>query len=94
MNKEPKMYWENEIVRTFATNLRYAMEKIGYTQDDVAEQARCHQSYVSDIVNGKRVLRLDTAEKFAKVFGLELWQTLLPRREFIKEFVERMHRDD
>ncbi len=80
------------IVERFAQNIRYAMQKHRLTQTRIAKKMRCHQSFVSDVVNGKRAVRLQTAERFARAIDMELWHTLMPPKRFAIEFKNR-HRE-
>jgi len=74
----------SEITRRFASNLRLAMEELGYSQKKLAKKAGCYQSFVSDVVNGKRIVRIHTADRFAKAVGVETWQIFLPKQQFLK----------
>jgi transcriptional regulator with XRE-family HTH domain len=50
----------------FGTNLREAREKLGLTQEQVAQRSGVHSTEVSRIEGGKRDPKISTLERLAK----------------------------
>lgn len=53
-----------------ATNLRRLREAKGWSQEDYADRADIHRTYVSDIERGRRNPTITVVEKLAKPFDL------------------------
>jgi transcriptional regulator with XRE-family HTH domain len=54
----------------FAVKLR--REELGLTQEDLAEKAGIHRTYLSDVERGSRNLSLINIERLALALGLSL----------------------
>jgi len=50
----------------FGTNLRQARERLGLTQEQVAQRSGVHSTEVSRIEGGKRDPKVSTVERLAK----------------------------
>lgn len=61
-----------------ARNLRYLMGDRGWDQVDLAKKSGVSQKTVSNILNEMKVPGLDTVDKLAGAFGLNLWQLIMP----------------
>jgi transcriptional regulator with XRE-family HTH domain len=51
-------------------NLRHARDRLGLTQEQVAERSGVHATEVSRIEAGKRDPRVSTMERLAKALGI------------------------
>jgi transcriptional regulator with XRE-family HTH domain len=51
-------------------NLRHARERLGLTQEDVAERSGVHATEVSRIEGGKRDPRVSTVARLAKALSV------------------------
>jgi transcriptional regulator with XRE-family HTH domain len=54
----------------FGTTLRRLREEAGLTQEDVADRADVHWTYLSQIENGKRTPGLENIVHLAKAIGV------------------------
>lgn len=58
-------------IRTrLGTNIRRLREEQGWSQEDYADRAGIHRTYVSDIERGRRNPTITVVEKLAKPFGV------------------------
>ena len=73
-------------IRTrLGTNIRRLREEQGWSQEDYADRAGIHRTYVSDIERGRRNPTITVVEKLAKPFGIgagRLLETRLPAALF------------
>ncbi len=58
--------------RTFGRAVRYARERLGLSQEDFAEQAGIHRTYVSSIELGKVNVGIEVANQLATALGKKL----------------------
>lgn len=64
-------------VRTrLAANLRRLRKEKGWSQEDYADRAEIHRTYVSDIERGARNPTITVVEKLAKPFGVPIGELL------------------
>lgn len=61
-----------------AANLRYLMKDREWDQTDLGKKSGVSQKTVSNILNEQKVPGLDTVDKLAGAFGLNLWHLILP----------------
>ena len=61
-----------KIEKEFGIAVRRYRHKLGLSQEEFAEKADIHRTYVSDIELGKVELSIRVAEKIAKGLGLSL----------------------
>jgi transcriptional regulator with XRE-family HTH domain len=62
----------------FAANPREARMKIGLSQEDLADQAEVHRTYVSQVERGVTNPSIDSMEKLAKALNKPLFELLVP----------------
>ncbi|MFH1800598.1 MAG: helix-turn-helix transcriptional regulator [Candidatus Omnitrophota bacterium] len=60
------------IQKAFGLAVRKYRYGLGLSQEEFAEKAGIHRTYVSDIELGKVSIGLSVAQKLASVFGLKL----------------------
>ena len=61
-----------DIRERFGFAVRLRREELGLTQEDLADKARIHRTYLSDIERGSRNLSLVNIERLAEALGLPL----------------------
>ena len=59
-----------DITTRLGKNIRRLREEKGWSQEDYADRAGIHRSYVSDIERGRRNPTITVVEKLAKPFGI------------------------
>jgi transcriptional regulator with XRE-family HTH domain len=64
-----------------AHNLRIARASRGWSQEDLADRAGLHRTYVGAIERGERNITLATLERLATALGLEITDLLVEVRE-------------
>ena len=58
------------IVKVFASNLKYYRNKMGVSQEQFADKAGLHRTYISAIECGKRSISLDNIQKIAEALEI------------------------
>lgn len=58
------------LVRTFARNLRATRLRQGLTQEELADRASLHRTYVGSVERGERNVTLDSLDRIAKALGV------------------------
>jgi transcriptional regulator with XRE-family HTH domain len=61
-----------DVQERFGFAIRSCREALGFTQEDLAHQARIHRTYLSDIERGGRNVSLVNIEKLATALRLTL----------------------
>lgn len=62
--------------QTFGINLRHRREALRLSQEDCAEKAGLHRTYIGSVERGERNVSIDNMEKLATAVG-ETIQSLL-----------------
>jgi transcriptional regulator with XRE-family HTH domain len=65
-----------DIRRRLGLNLRRLRTERGWSQEDFADRAGIHRTYVSDIERGERNPTITVVERLAKAFGVEVGELL------------------
>lgn len=60
-----------DVLKVFAANLRKYRNQLGLSQEEFAEKAGLHRTYISAIECGKRSIALDNIQKIADTLGVE-----------------------
>ncbi|HEY1065789.1 MAG TPA: helix-turn-helix transcriptional regulator [Pirellulales bacterium] len=60
------------ICERFGLAVRTRRDELGWNQEELAEQAGIHRTYLSDVERGSRNLSLVNIEKLAVALGLSL----------------------
>jgi transcriptional regulator with XRE-family HTH domain len=58
--------------RTFGSAVRDERQKLGLSQEDFAERANVHRTYISSIELGKVSVGIEVAHELASALGLRL----------------------
>jgi transcriptional regulator with XRE-family HTH domain len=61
-----------DIRERFGSAVKGRRERLGLTQEEFAERARIHRTYLSDVERGTRNLSLVNIERVAEALGLKL----------------------
>jgi transcriptional regulator with XRE-family HTH domain len=56
--------------RLFARNLKKTREYLGLSQEDLADAADLHRTYVGSVERGERNISIDNIERLAKALGV------------------------
>jgi transcriptional regulator with XRE-family HTH domain len=59
-----------DICTRLGKNIRRLREEQGWSQEDYADRAGIHRTFVSDIERGRRNPTITVVEKLAKPFGI------------------------
>lgn len=57
---------------TFATNLRKVRKELGYSQEELADLAGLHRTYVGSVERGERNISIDNMECLANALNRPL----------------------
>jgi transcriptional regulator with XRE-family HTH domain len=68
-----------EIRQILAVNVRAARNRAGLSQEELADVAGLHRTYVGAIERAERNVTLSTLEAFSKALGVAIPQLLTPR---------------
>lgn len=55
----------------FARNLKRVREKVGLSQEELADRADLHRTYVSSVERGERNITIDNIDRLARALGIE-----------------------
>ena len=59
-------------LKIFAHNLKKYRNELGISQEEFAERAGLHRTYISAVECGKRSIALDNVQKIADALGIEV----------------------
>jgi transcriptional regulator with XRE-family HTH domain len=59
-----------DVYAELATKIRKLRNKKGWSQEELADRADLHRTYISHIENAKREISVETMCKIAKGFGI------------------------
>jgi len=60
----------------FGVALRQARLRLELSQEELADRAGMHRTYVGQVESGQRNVAIDNLEKLADAVGLPLWEML------------------
>lgn len=62
----------------FGVRLRTAREELALSQEELAENAGLHRTYIGQVERGERNISADSMEKLADAINRPLWEMLKP----------------
>ncbi|WP_236635281.1 helix-turn-helix transcriptional regulator [Rhodoferax sp. TS-BS-61-7] len=62
----------------FGLRLRAARVEMALSQEELADQADLHRTYIGQVERGERNISVDNMEKLAEAVGKDLWRMLQP----------------
>ncbi|MCG8481087.1 MAG: helix-turn-helix domain-containing protein, partial [Spirochaetales bacterium] len=67
-----------KIQYTLSRNIKAAREKLGYSQQALAERADLSAGHMNDLEQGRKWVSADTLERLADALLMEPWMLLIP----------------
>ena len=67
-----KRQFKPDVRERFGTAVKFRREALGLTQEDLAEKAGIHRTYLSDVERGTRNLSLVNIEKLAAALAVSM----------------------
>jgi transcriptional regulator with XRE-family HTH domain len=77
-----------DILAIFSKNLKKYRKDMGLSQEEFAEKAGLHRTYISAIECGKRSIALDNIQKIADALQIPSYMLLVENIDTIKKFNE------
>lgn len=68
-----------KIVKIFGENLRFYRNEAGLSQEELAELAGIHRTYVGSVERGERNISLKNIEKLASALKIEPYKLLVEK---------------
>jgi CheY-like chemotaxis protein/DNA-binding Xre family transcriptional regulator len=68
--------------KMFGASVRGWRNQLGISQEELAERANLHRTYVSDVERGSRNISLENIEKLARALDISV-SALFPERQFV-----------
>ncbi|MEI9897596.1 MAG: helix-turn-helix domain-containing protein [Chthoniobacter sp.] len=65
---------EADLKAVFGTTIKSKRSELGMSQEELADRAGLHRTYVSDVERGMRNVSLISIEKLAHALGLSVWR--------------------
>jgi len=65
---------EADLKALFGTTIKSKRSELGMSQEELADRAGLHRTYVSDVERGMRNVSLISIEKLAHALGLSVWR--------------------
>jgi transcriptional regulator with XRE-family HTH domain len=63
---------KDQLLKTFGQRIRQLRVSKGISQEDFAEMAELHRTYISDVERGERNVSIATAYRIAQALGVDL----------------------
>lgn len=64
------------IIKVFATNVRYYRKKKGFSQEELAGESGLHRTYIGDIECERRSISLKNIQKIADALEIDSYKLL------------------
>jgi transcriptional regulator with XRE-family HTH domain len=69
-----------DIHKVFATNLKHYRNLLGLSQEEFAEKAGLHRTYISAVECGKRSISLDNIKKIADALEVPVYKLFVEEK--------------
>ena len=66
-------------MKVFADNLKMYRRQLGLSQEDFAEKAGLHRTYISAVEREKRSISLDNIQKIADALGIDTYRLFVEK---------------
>ena len=66
----------SEVAAKFGDKLRRLRKRQGVSQEELADRAGLHRTYVSSVERGERNVSLETIDKLARAFNLPMGELM------------------
>lgn len=63
---------------TLAANLRWLMNKAGWTEKEIEQRSGVSQKTINNVLHARYRTKVETVEQLAAAFNLDGWQMILP----------------
>lgn len=70
-----------DILKVFANNLKKYRHQSGLSQENFAERAGLHRTYISAIEREKRSIALDNVQKIADALGIDTYKLFVENND-------------
>lgn len=67
-------------LKVFAHNLKKYRNELGISQEEFAERAGLHRTYISAVECGKRSIALDNVQKIADALGVDVYRLFIENK--------------
>lgn len=68
-------------MKVFADNLKMYRRQLGLSQEDFAEKAGLHRTYISAVEREKRSISLDNIQKIADALGIDTYRLFVENKD-------------
>ena len=68
---------ENNILQSFSERVRYFREKLGLSQEKLAEKAHLHRTYMGSLERAQKMPSLVTVVKLAKALKVNIAELII-----------------
>jgi transcriptional regulator with XRE-family HTH domain len=66
----------DDLLRGLGSAVRKLRQEHGWTQEELAEAAELHMTYISDLERGARSPGLSTQQRLATALGVKVWELM------------------